>query len=210
MLRAALFTVAAVLVGACFINGNGQAQGDAKDNGNGNGSGNGSGNGNNNNVGSSSGSSGFVETGETPSNGAWDVTAAAGDAIGPSEFVLTGDTANGSIVKRGEGLPDPSFRWCTVTKDRNEFQLRASGNSLSGSFTITTTWDGFNCPQNQLRTVTVSGKRTAPGKNALDGTWTLTIDDGGSVDATLRVATSAGSVSATSTSSQFAFAARLR
>jgi hypothetical protein len=206
MLRSVLVVAASVALGACFFNGNGQLQGDARDNGNGNGANNGNGNGNGNGT-----SSGFIETGETPSDGAWDITAAAGDAIGPSEFVLAGDTATGFIAKRGEGSPDGSYYWCTVTKDRNEFHLQASGNSLSGTFTVVTTWSGSGCPENQSRTVQVTGKRTSAGKNALDGTWALTVTDGGEpVAATLRVATAAGSVSATSSSSILSFAARRR
>jgi hypothetical protein len=193
----------------CFINGNGQAQGDAKDNGNGNASNNGNGNGSGNGSNNGNGTNPPLD-GTKPSDGAWDITTATGSPIGPSQFVLAGSTATGFIANPTEGRPDGSLPFCTITKDRSEFHLTASGNTLTGTFTVLTFWSGDSCPQNQSRVINVAGTRSQPGKNDLDGEWNLTVVDGDSVTATLTVSTSAGSVSATSSSPELAFAARQR
>jgi hypothetical protein len=200
MLRPAIGLLLAFLP-ACFFNGNGQLQADAKDNGNGNGSNNGSNNG-----------TGPVIGGvDPPGDGVWDITTAGGGPIAPSEVVIAGTRATGFITNPGEGTPDRAWPGCEVDKDRMEFTLDATGNTLRGTFTVLNYWTGSYCPQNQSRVVNVTGTRTSTGKNDLDGDWKLTINDGGgNAAATLHVSASSGTLSATSSTVAFAFAARKR
>jgi hypothetical protein len=188
------------LVNGCFINGNGQAQGDARDNGSGNASGNGSGNGVN--VGSN------PET--RPGDGAWDITTAGGGAISPSEMVISGSRATGFIASKNEGTQDSSTFGCTRIKDRSEFQLDATGDTVRGTFSVVREWSGSSCPPNQKRTIVLTGARTTPGKNDLDGDWDVTAADKETFTAALHVSTTSGTMSATSTRTELSFAARKR
>jgi hypothetical protein len=189
-------------VAGCVVNGNGQVQGEAHDNGNGNASGNGNGNGSGNGL--DIGKSG------TTGDGSWDITTGGGAAINPSEMVLVGSTANGYVALASEGKVDPRLSSCTRSTDRSEFKLTASGNTIQGSFTSVREWTGDGCPDSVRQTTIISGERTEPGKSDLDGTWNITAADDHTYSAVLRVAAADGIMSATSTRTEFSFAARKR
>ncbi len=188
----------------CFINGNGQAQGEARDNGNDNGSGNGSDNTFRNGTGVASDAAG-------PSDGTWDITAAGGGAVGPSEMIVVAGRASGFIARKGEGATDPSWSWCTRTLDRTEFEIAAEADVLSATFRVIREWRGYGCPSSDKRTVTVTGVRTTPGKNDVDGEWTVSfIEDASSEQGKLRIGASAGLISCTASRADLSFAARRR
>ncbi len=197
----------ALLVPGCFFNANGQAQGDAKDNGNGNASNNANGNGSGNASGNANGNS---NTTAAVKEGTWDISTIGAGSLGPSEMVVTASAVSGFIATAAEGKSDPKAPDCVCVKDRTEFSLTASANTMTGSITAITEWVGSGCRPSSRDSLPLAGTRIVVGTGSLDGTWDVKSTDQRPFAATVQVSIQSGIATATSTQANLQFAARKR
>jgi hypothetical protein len=116
---------------------------------------------------------------QTGLDGVWDITSY--NTGGPAEMVIAGGTLTGYVANGSEGKPN--FRGhpdCTATKNRTEFTITASGNSVTATRTAIVQATGASCDdydRDYKRTVTFTGVRTSPapsGATDLNGEWSIT------------------------------------
>jgi hypothetical protein len=155
-------------------------------------------------------------------DGVWDITAAGGSAIGPSEMTVKAGSVTGLVIQGEEGT---TWGACTTTKHRTEFTFNVEGNALSATLTETKEWSTPSCgtPIKRMSVVTGVRTRVAPASDTnLNGEWqiqggggraTLITIDGltaSGKDPVINVAVAGGSASVVSSDKGFAFAARRR
>jgi hypothetical protein len=113
-------------------------------------------------------------------NGDWDITSVGGEAPGPSQMTVTGDSVTGAIVDTDEGAAVSGKPGCTWSKYRTEFTVSAQSNALSGTVTSIREMTGASCDKPDQTQASITGTRTKTAiatDTDLNGEWEVIAGD---------------------------------
>jgi hypothetical protein len=123
-------------------------------------------------------------------------------------MTIGGATITGYVAQASEGRAEPGWPSCTRIVDRTEFTFTVQANVMSGTVAVKKAYSGAQCPSGAARSIAVSGTRTVPGVDALQGSWQVTgIEER---PLALTVSVGAGSALISSARADISLAARKR
>lgn len=114
-------------------------------------------------------------SGQAALDGTWDITAAGGDAIGPSSMTINGSTIDGELSETDDSYVDGQGQPCTSTTD-TEFSIAVQGENATATFTFVSKFSSADCGDASTTTSTITATRESgseTGDTVYDGKWTI-------------------------------------